>query len=623
MLLFSAAILATMVSGTVQSGSGPIAGASVTVYGAATAISRPLGTTRSARDGTFRVNVPAQANDVVYAIATGGTSAKHTRPNPAIALMAIVPQRTSGSLVINELSTVASGYALAQFLRGTALSGASPGLPNAAATTFNLVSPGGGVSPVLASPPNGVATEALSTFESLAAIVSACVDGAPPACSALFAAARPPGGAAPANTLEAVVDIARNPVHDAAAIFRLLPAMPAYLPVLTSAPNAWVLALKYTAGGFDAPGRIAFDTAGNVWSTNNFEPPTTTVGLGLTVLSPTGRPILNSPLKGGGVYGAGFGIAIDSRNRVWIGNVSGSSISLFSNDGVPLSRSEASTPSATMSPSRASTPSATSSPGMHGGWTNGEISAPQGLAIDLRGNVWIPNSGILGGSSSVTEYVGGDPALARVFATRGILSPFCIAVDAANDIWVANGGTAGSVAVLRNDSTPMPYSPITDPKMKSLKGLALDSAGNAWTAGFGSRNVFEIASNGTIAPVSPITAPSMRGPWGVAVDGDDNVWVADFTGMNVIELCGRNTAHCPPGLKTGATLSPSSSGFTSAGLQHLTAVQIDPSGNVWVTNNVQTPGSNGARYAGGDGLVEFVGLAAPVKTPLIGLPRRP
>ncbi len=52
------------------------------------------------------------------------------------------------------------------------------------------------------------------------------------------------------------------------------------------------------------------------------------------------------------------------------------------------------------------------------------------------------------------------------------------------------------------------------------------------------------------------------------------------------------------------------------------AVQIDPSGNVWVTNNIET-GMRVKNYAGGDGLVEFIGLAAPVKTPLIGLPRRP
>jgi hypothetical protein len=48
-------------------------------------------------------------------------------------------------------------------------------------------------------------------------------------------------------------------------------------------------------------------------------------------------------------------------------------------------------------------------------------------------------------------------------------------------------------------------------------------------------------------------------------------------------------------------------------------VQIDPSGNVWLTNNwltipVQT-------NPGGRSVVVFIGLATPVKTPLIGPPQ--
>jgi hypothetical protein len=50
------------------------------------------------------------------------------------------------------------------------------------------------------------------------------------------------------------------------------------------------------------------------------------------------------------------------------------------------------------------------------------------------------------------------------------------------------------------------------------------------------------------------------------------------------------------------------------GLQHVTAVQVDQSGNVWVANNWETINP----IVGGDGLVEFIGAAAPVATPLIG-----
>jgi hypothetical protein len=54
------------------------------------------------------------------------------------------------------------------------------------------------------------------------------------------------------------------------------------------------------------------------------------------------------------------------------------------------------------------------------------------------------------------------------------------------------------------------------------------------------------------------------------------------------------------------------------GLQHLTAVQVDQSGNVWLANNWR-------RIAPtvGDGLVELIGAAPPVATPMIGPPVAP
>ena len=66
---------------------------------------------------------------------------------------------------------------------------------------------------------------------------------------------------------------------------------------------------------------------------------------------------------------------------------------------------------------------------------------------------------------------------------------------------------------------------------------------------------------------------------------------------------------------------PTGHGTTSQALQRLTSVNIDSAGNVWVTNNwkhIPIP-----ENPGGDGLVVFVGLAPPVKTPLIGPPRQP
>ena len=66
-------------------------------------------------------------------------------------------------------------------------------------------------------------------------------------------------------------------------------------------------------------------------------------------------------------------------------------------------------------------------------------------------------------------------------------------------------------------------------------------------------------------------------------------------------------------------MSPASDGYGFDGLVRNTGAQVDPSGNMWLTNNwefVPLQTNPGDRQP-----VVAVGLAAPVRTPLIGLPR--
>ena len=109
--------------------------------------------------------------------------------------------------------------------------------------------------------------------------------------------------------------------------------------------------------------------------------------------------------------------------------------------------------------------------------------------------------------------------------------------------------------------------------------------------------------------------------WGVAVDGSDNVWVANFTRGGVSHFCGARDGSCPMGVSTGDALSPNNTGYHSDLLDRNTAVEVDSSGNVWLTNNwkdlpIQTDPV-------GDAMVVYIGLAAPVRAPLIGPPEQP
>jgi streptogramin lyase len=591
------------VEGRVQADGRPLAASQVTLHAAGPgAAPRRLGSATTDASGAFAITfAPPGARSVVYAVAAGGRA----RAGGALRLMAVADPRAGAPrrLTLNERTTVASAYALSRFLRGSRLSGPAIGLRNAAATARGLADPATGrVGAILATAPNGTATDSLATFRTLADVLAGCTGGAPRECRALLRAAAPPRGPAPRDTLAAAHAIALNPAHRVRRIFRL-PRGGAHGPLLTRAPSSWVLSLKHTAGGFDGPGRMAFDSLGNIWVTNNFQPPGTGPGLYTVALDPTGRPRLGGAVGGGGIMGNWWGIAVDRRDRVWLANFTGAdpnpfnspafqggnAASLFTMDGTALSGPD--------------------------GITAGNLQAPQGIAVDQRDNVWIANHV----GDTVTMYPGGDPSQARVITGGGLDKPFAVEVDGRGDVWVGNGAIDADVKGSLTRITPdgRATGPFVIDRMRSPQGIAIDSGGDLWVASLVDQTLNRIAPSGRLK--ARYRAPSMIGPWGVAVDGDDNVWVASFPAQKLTQFCGRTVANCPPGSKTGDVLSPPVAGFTNGGLQHLTAVQIDQSGNVWVANNW----ANIVPTVGGDGLVEFIGAAAPVATPLIGPPRPP
>jgi streptogramin lyase len=585
--------------GHVLAGGDPVARAQVRLFAGGSRQARLLGSARSSRKGTFTITYrpPAARDAPLYVIADGGRGVDHRVRMMSVAGLA---RARPTSVWIDEQSTVAGAYALAQLLHGVRATGPAPGLPDAAATAANLYeSRAGKVSFVLATPPNGNASQSLATFNTLANLLASCTAGGASGCGRLLETARPRGGARPANTLAAMLDIARNPSQHTRRLFalsRTAKTGAAGGSVLSRPPGSWVLALVYVGSGMNAPGRMAFDAEGDIWVNNNFQTPGTTPGLNLTALSASGQPLLGSPFTGGGVSGSGWGIAVDHHGRVWLANFAGNSVSLFSRSGRALSPP--------------------------GGYTKGGYSKPQGLAVDRRGNIWVANFG----NNSVTLIPHGNPHQARNITGGGLNHPFGIQVDARGRVWVSNGAETtkpGSVTELEPDGRPTASSPITGGGLRSPQGVALDSRGNVWVANLFDPSVTRLSPDGTISKDSPIRRASIHGGWGIAVDGADHVWVAGFLRPNVTELCGVRTRACPPGeRRTGATISPPVAGYRSRAMEHETAVQIDSSGNVWLANN-WTTGSPFSQFVGGDGLVELVGAATPVKAPLFGLPRQP
>lgn len=596
-------------SGTVLAGGKPWQGAHVTLSAGSRAGAALLAEATTREDGTFELTYTAPESGILYVSARADNAPRlhYAAVAGTLGRGASVEPNVVEKITVNELTTAATAFSLAQFIDGADIAGSGPGLENAGAAFFTLANPDtGSAGGVITDANNSANNDSLAILNTLANLVSVCADPANAGCDEFLKLATAPGGNAPQDTLQAVTNLVKNPTAATEGLYKIAQSAKLYTPALSAAPQAWMIALLYTDTNLYASGRIAMDARGNMWTNNNWQPGTTDGSLNINVLNASGAPILNSPISGGGLNGQGWGNAIAQDGSVWIGNYHGGSISKFSADGKPLSPDT--------------------------GWTNGDTSFVQGMAFDQKGNLWIANNtgkDTPPGSGSVIVYPKGDPTQAFTVTGGGIDHPFAVQIDDLGRAWVTNGGIGfesdnleladkfgGSVTVINPDFTIAPFSPITSTDLRRPLGLALDSKGNAWAAVFDNGMVFQFSPDGKIAgaykPGSALT------PWGIAVDGSDRVWVAGFREPGVTLLCGADLSACPPGSKTGDVLSPGEQGFQNKAFQHFTSIQFDASGNIWLSNNW----SSLKPITGGVGVVKVLGMATPVCTPLFGQPVR-
>ena len=259
----------TALRGRVIGGQQPVTGSAIQLYAVSAAADGAFSTSllsnavASDSGGNFTITgayTCPSASSLVYITAIGGNPGLSPgTSNPALALLTALGPCGSLSastfIVIDERTTVAAVSALAPFITSAAAIGSSPtdsaGLSAAFTLAASLVDLSTGATPGPSLPAG--ATVPTSQLNTLANILSVCVNSAggvagdATPCGNLFSAATPSSSSPPTNTLAALLNIARDPLRNAAALYALTVPTAPFQPQLASAPANWILTLSGNA----------------------------------------------------------------------------------------------------------------------------------------------------------------------------------------------------------------------------------------------------------------------------------------------------------------------------------------------------------------------------------------
>jgi hypothetical protein len=345
----------------------------------------------------------------VYLTATGGNPTPGV-PNSASGLMAGLGLcdnvNSSTNVLMNEVTTVATVYALAAFMPTTG-SGISPlnvgssssntaGLAAAFSDINTLVSISGG-SPM---PSTATLTLPSATINTLANSIAGCINSGGPStsgCTNLFNAEPNADSTTPGDVITATLNIARNPSRAVSTVINNGTGVGApFAPTVPSA-NDLTLAATYSGAGISSPSGAAVDASGNVWIANSGNNSVTVVSHNLATANNYNVGSMNAPSA----------IAIDTNGNAWIANAGNSTLT-------ELSSTNGTVANVTGSP-----------------FSGGGLSGPSSVAIDGLGNVWLSNATAVNGNYPISEFNSSGVAQSGStgYIVSGVSAPVGIAIN--------------------------------------------------------------------------------------------------------------------------------------------------------------------------------------------------
>ncbi len=602
-------------SGTVYGGVTPINGATVTAYATGTsgygsgATSLGSGTT-TAGGFTITRNANTCADpQQIYLVSSGGdTGAGVNTDSVLVAALGKCSSVTSGTtgLKINELTTVAAAEALQGFAdTGVNIGTTSTnplGLTNAFLNVANLVNLDGSIK---ATTVGGNGTVPTSVLYTLADILEACVNtagGSGGNCATIFVGGPAgTGAAAPTNTWQEALDMARYPGYKVSTLFGVIAGSGTSYAALPNAPADLSVGILYTTGsGF--PWDIKADAGGNIWISGQ-------TGVGLTELSSNGSVLTASAGSTALKSASTRGLAIDNASTpsVWVADTSGNVYKF--------------TPSTSTTTAVALPTSITV-----GGTATAVVNTPTPLAVDAANNVWYTTYGAASATQTFGEIPAGTTTATTTFAnspllpesTKGAYFMNINAQAATNSIWAGSQSTS-KLYTATDGVTPGAAGTVAT-TTNPVNAIAFDASNNTWAIGQPSGAnkgiIYKVDTSNTVTaitgPTSPAATVGLYGPRGLAIDGSGRLFVTSFTTTAAVvefdpAIYAAGTGSTTP---SGYLVNAAGNGFNPINSSASTTITVSSPRNITIDQSGALWVSNGSSSTTGPA-VQILGIAAP------------
>ena len=253
--------------------------------------------------------------------------------------------------------------------------------------------------------------------------------------------------------------------------------------------------------------------------------------------------------------------------------------------------------------------------------TSGPLFNPDGLALDLFGNVLVAESHVRNHLVRRIDVRGNVTTIAGIAGQRGgfegdgsadkarLYFPRAVAADAAGNVYVADSlnarvrkidltGTITTIAGTGERGYSGDGGPAVDAQLSGPNGLLVDAAGNVYISDSGNYRIRKVDPSGIIATIAgtqdpgdfgnggPAVEARLRYPRNLAMDSSDNLYIADSGNNTVRQILGSGTIELFAG--SGEPFDKRDGGPASmAQFGAPRDIAADPAGNVYVLDSNQ------------------------------------